>query len=142
MIISRFGLEEIVNPKNIRPKIVILVIYKISDGHWRGFCSPYDVSCNGATKKGVLESLKELVSLYEEGLEQYGYPRHLSIKPLSDPEDEKVLKKALQLIAETEKEKLTKDYYKYQEQECNKFTIKNQEHSLSGYYYHQQPAAG
>lgn len=129
-------------PKNIRPKIVILVIYKINDGHWRGFCSPYDVFCNGTTKKGVLESLKELVTLYEEGLEQYDYPRHLSIKPLSNPEDEKVLKKAIRHIAEAEKKELTKDYYRYQERECNKFSVKNREHSLSGFYYHQQHAVG
>ncbi len=129
-------------PKNIRPKIVILVIYKTIDGDWRGFCSPYDIACNGTTKKGVLESLKSMVSLYEEGLEKYDYPRHLSIKPLSDPEDEIVFRKALKIIAETEKRKLMKDYYEYQERECNKFTVRNREHSLSGYYYHQQLAVG
>lgn len=126
-------------PLNIRPKLVILVVYKTNEGHWRGFCSPYDVSCDRLTKKGVLESLKESVSLYEEGLKKYNYPRQLSIKQLSNPQDKAVFKMALKIIAEKEKESLLNNYYKYQEEELN--YIKNSDHNLSGYYYHQSAYA-
>lgn len=128
--------------KNITPKIIILVSYKTQQGNWRGFCSPYDVSCNAFTKNAALESLKKLVSLYEEGLKQYGYPRHLTIKALSNSEDEKVFKKALEIIADIEKEKLMKSYYKYQEQGIDdKFEISNTDLNLSGFYYHQSAHA-
>jgi hypothetical protein len=130
--------RKIMKPKSKRPNIVILVIYKTSEGDWRGFCSPYDVSCNGSTKKGTLESLKKLVSLYEEGLKKYEYPRHLSIKTLSDPEDERIFNKALEIIAEIETRKLTKSYYEYQEQEFDHaIKIRNSDHNFTGLYYHQ-----
>lgn len=126
--------------RNIKPKIIIFVIYETRDGTWRGFCSPYDVSCNASTKEAAIETLKKLVSLYEEGLKKYGYPAHLTIKPLSDPEDEKIFKKALKIIANMEKEKLVKSYYEYQEQ--NKFEISGRDPNLSGFYYHQAAHAG
>lgn len=126
-------------PSNIKPKLIILVVYKTNEGHWRGFCSPYDITCERLTKKATKEALEESVELYKEGLEKYNYPRHLSIKQLSNPQDEAVLKMALKIIAEMEKENLLNNYDKYQEEELN--YIKNRDHNLSGYYYHQSAYA-
>ncbi len=65
-------------------------IYKTKDGKWRGFYVPYDVAYEAKTKKEVEEVLPKMVELYEEGLQKYNNPSHLSAVPLSDPEDQEV----------------------------------------------------
>lgn len=62
-------------------------IYKTAEGLWRGFVAPYDVTYEAKTKKKVEEILPKLVALYEEGLEKYKYPKHLTSVALSDKED-------------------------------------------------------
>lgn len=76
---------------NIIP--VLGVVYKSKDGGWRGFCYPYDVTCNASNRKEVMEKLEALISAYEESLERHNNPKHLIDKKLSDIEDRKVLKK-------------------------------------------------
>lgn len=79
--------------QNFRPKFVVLVAYKSKDKSWRGFCFPYDVSCNAKTKNEAFKKLDTLVRLYEEGLEKYNYPQHLSVRRLTDNEDIEIFKK-------------------------------------------------
>lgn len=69
-----------------------MVVYK-SKGGWRGFCVPYDVSCNAKTKEEAKRRLVELVKFYEEGLNKYGNPQNLILKELSDEEDKDFFKK-------------------------------------------------
>lgn len=95
----------------IRPKIRVLVIYKSEKSkNWRGFCSPYDVSCEAKTLEEAKSKLAGLVNLYEEGLKKYGYPEHLSILPLSEKQDIKVFKMVINQMAN----QLTGDYLKFQ----------------------------
>lgn len=63
-----------------------MVVYKTLDG-WRGFCAPYDVSCNAATQEEAKSRLEMLVKFYEEGLNKYKNPRSLILKELSDDGD-------------------------------------------------------
>lgn len=76
---------------NIIP--VIGVVYKSKNGNWRGFCYPYDVTCNADTKEEAMEALNGLVETYEESLERHNNPRHLIEKRLTDREDQMVFKK-------------------------------------------------
>lgn len=65
---------------------VVMVVYKAPDG-WRGFCVPYDVSCNASTQEEAKSRLEMLVKFYEEGLNKYKNPRSLILKELSDDGD-------------------------------------------------------
>lgn len=71
---------------------IILVVYKSKNGLWRGFCNPYDVTCNSDTKEEAKQQLIKLVRLYEEGLQKYHNPRHLVFKELSSKEDDKLFR--------------------------------------------------
>jgi hypothetical protein len=71
-------------------KFILYVVYKNQENEWRGFCCPYDVSCVAETKEKTFIKLKKMVSLYQEGLKKYNYPKHLSIKELSNKEDKKI----------------------------------------------------
>lgn len=116
------------------PKLVVRVIYKSKGGYWRGFCSPYDVTCEAKTKDSANDRLQRLVSLYEEGLEKYNYPSHLAIKPLSNREDKKVFGMALKVVSNDIKRAIVHDYNKYQQERVvQKFTMINP--SGSGHYY-------
>ena len=77
--------------KEYHPSIITFVVYK-DNGGWRGFCNPYDVTCQAETKKETINRLEKLVKLYEDGLKKYGYPKYLSKRPLSDQEDKIVFK--------------------------------------------------
>jgi len=100
--------------KTIRPKFKVLVVYKSEKSkNWRGFCSPYDVSCEAKTLEEAKSKLAKLVKLYEEGLKKYGYPKHLSILPLSEKQDMIVFKIVISHMAN----ELTKDYLKFQFEE-------------------------
>ena len=116
------------------PKIIVFVVYPIKQDDWRAFSSPYDVSCNAPTRKEALKRLEKLVALYEEGLQKYGFPKHLTMKPLSDPQDEKVFK--LVMRREVEK-KLAKKLLTYQleEERRNRLKIRSHQKIFSGYYY-------
>lgn len=116
------------------PKIIVQVVYKSERGYWRGFCSPYDVTCEAQTKISAKRQLEKLVDLYDEGLKKYAYPRHLAVKPLSDSEDNKVFKMAVKIVSADMKQKLEKEYIKFQqERKREEFTISKP--SSSGYYY-------
>lgn len=115
--------------RGFRPKIIIFVAYKAKDGNWRSFCSPYDISCEAETRLEAMKRIEKSFKLYEEGLKKYGYPKHLSIRPLSDEQD--------QLVFEIVKRKvfadMEKNFLKFQEKKKEKFRIK-EPLSLSGYY--------
>lgn len=120
----------------VRPKIVVLAIYKSKDGSWRGFCSPYDVSCNAPTKEEVMKRLEKLVVLYEDGLKQYNYPGHLSVKKLSDPEGQAVFNIIMREISQQISKRMEKRFLEYQKEQerKNRFSIDNRL-KPSGYYY-------
>lgn len=106
---------------NCKPKILFYIVYKKKEGYWRGFCSPFDVVVEADTQKQALNLLEDAVALYWDGLKKYKFPKHLSIKPLSDPEDEKVFKKALVILSKKIAEKILKDYEDYQQSEKLKY---------------------
>ncbi|MFH1162099.1 MAG: hypothetical protein V1696_02395 [Candidatus Jorgensenbacteria bacterium] len=72
---------------------VVYVVYKSKGGLWRGFCTPYDVTCNAESMSEAKERLDKLVELYEEGLKKYHNPRRLVFKKLSDKEDKVLFEK-------------------------------------------------
>ena len=67
---------------------IVFVVYKTKKG-WRGFCHPYDVTCNAETLEDARKRLEKLVKLYEGGLKKYKNPRHLFFKKFSNQEDKK-----------------------------------------------------
>jgi hypothetical protein len=85
----------------------VLVAYKSKNGSWRGFVQPYDITIEADSKGKAIESLREMVESYEEGLKKYSYPPHLSIKHLSNEEDNEVFNQ-LALKSISEKGKLEK----------------------------------
>lgn len=123
--------------KGIRPKLIILVVYKTKESNWRGFCNPYDVTCEAKNKEVAMNRLEKLVKLYEEGLEKYGYPRHLSLRYLSDEDDKKVFKIVKEIIKrkiiEEMKRELKKDFL-VEQQKKEEFKTKTPI-LLSGYFY-------
>ena len=123
---------------NVRPKIVILAVYKTKEGDRRGFCAPYDVSTNAPTTEEALSNLEKLVELYEEGLEQYGYPEHLAAKDLTDSEDKEVFNQIRPLIANQIQKKMREEFLEYEleRQERNEFTLQG----VEGYYFEPVPA--
>lgn len=120
----------------IVPKLTILVVYKDKNGHWRGFCSPYDVSCEGKTKQSVMNKLQALVSLYENRLKKYKYAKHLAIKPLSEPKDKEIFSFVLRKVSVDIEEKVRERFFQYQEEQAKEFKTRNP--LTQGYYY--QPA--
>lgn len=123
--------KEIIKPvEGYRPKLIIFVVYKTKDGGWRGFCSPYDVTCEAKKKTEAMDRLERLVKLYEKGLGKYGYPKHLSIRPLSDREDKIVFEKVKKKIVSN----IERNFLRFQaEKRKETFQIKNPM-SPSGYY--------
>lgn len=85
---------------NCRPNIIVNVVYKTKEGFWRGFCSPFDVTCEANTQKKAITQLEESVKLYLDGLKKYNFPKHLSIKPLSSPKDKKIFDEVIVEIME------------------------------------------
>jgi len=118
------------------PKIIILVVYKTKESNWRGFCHPYDVTCEANNVKVAMKRLEKLVSLYEEGLKKYGYPKHLSIRPLSDEDDRKVFEIAIKIVKKKIIEAIKKDFLKYQQEKQQKEEFKTKNPiPLTGYFY-------
>lgn len=125
--------------KNFPPKIVILAVYKTDQGDWRGFCAPYDVTCNAPSKEKAMKSIEKMVALYEEGLKQYNYPKHLSVKKLSNRKDQKVFNVIIKDISQKISRKMKEEFLKYQlEQTKEQFNIRFGSGLFSG-YYSQQP---
>ena len=96
------------------PKLTIFIFYKTKDNTYRGFCSPYDVTYESESKEETEAELKKLVALYEEGLKKYNFPKHLSVKQLSNLEDKRVFNIALEQILDDFKHKMLKKYHEYQ----------------------------
>ncbi len=91
---------------------IIMIVYKTNDG-WRGFCHPYDVTCNAETQALAKERLDNLVALYEDGLKKYKNPKHLIIKKLSDEEDRNMFNKFWPKILEDIHKKRVSSYKEY-----------------------------
>ena len=101
--------------KPIKPKLVVMVAYKKKNkGGWRAFCAPYDISCNAKTFKEVQTLIESLVRLYEEGLREYGYPKHLTIKSLSYAQDRKIFKSVLEKVGADISKTLISKFNAYQ----------------------------
>ncbi|XOB42168.1 MAG: hypothetical protein ACKKMP_02275 [Candidatus Nealsonbacteria bacterium] len=115
--------------RGFRPKIIILVVYKAKDGNWRGFCSPYDITCEAETRLETMKRIKKSFKLYEEGLEKYGYPKHLSLRKLSDAQDRRVF----EIVKKKIFSDIQKNLLKFQAKEKGEFRIR-EPMSLSGYY--------
>ncbi len=121
--------------KHIPPKVIILVVYKSGTDGWRGFCAPYDVTCNASTKRKAMQTLEELVELYQDGLKKYHYPKHLSIKSLSNREDAKVFNIVREHIAEKITKKLKDRFFEFESEQEKKNTFKVNNLNLIGRYY-------
>ncbi len=94
-----------------------MVVYKSQDG-WRGFCVPYDITCNAKTQEGAKKKLEALVELYEEGLNRYGNPKHLILKELSDEEDKAFFNKIWPHISKNIESRM-KSYKDHVKEELN-----------------------
>ena len=116
--------------KGYHPKILAFVVYKNGNNDYRAFCDPYDVSCKAKTKQEALRKLEKLVKLYDEGLKKYGYPKHLSIRRLSDSKDELVFEKVKKRIISD----IERNFRRFQaEKQRETFRIKGVMNP-SGYY--------
>ena len=118
------------------PKIIIEAVYKSKDGTWRGFCSPFDISCTADTQNEAMKKIDELVEIYTEGLKKYAYPVNLTIKELSDEEDKIVFNEVLKFIIEDISLKMKKDFAKFQlEKESNSFKLTNKIKATGTYLF-------
>jgi predicted RNase H-like HicB family nuclease len=112
-----------------KPNLVILAIYKSREdkGLWKAFCAPYGITTQATSKKEAKKRIEASVELYEEGLEKYGYPKHLLYQEFSDKEDKKILNlvwKNIKIRGE-KKIKQQKDFIKFaqEEEEQNQIRI-------------------
>ena len=96
---------------------VIMVVYKSQDG-WRGFCVPYDVTCNARTQEEAKNKLGALVKFYEEGLNKYGNPKNLTFKELTDQGDKVFFDKIWPHISKYIESKM-KSYMDFVKEELN-----------------------
>lgn len=78
------------------------VAYLTASGSWRGFVQPYDITTEMASKDDVKTALQEMCELYEDMLEEYGRPEHLSFKPLSNAQDQMMFNKVSTAIISSE----------------------------------------
>ncbi len=79
--------KRVVIEKTQLPFSSVSISYKTKTGLWRGFVLPYDVTYESTSQQKVMEVLKEMVEVYEEGLELYGHPDHLKNVLISSQED-------------------------------------------------------
>lgn len=119
------------------PKIVVTVVYKTNQKDWRGFCFPYDVTCNAPTEKEAKKTIQEMVDLYEEGLKEYHFPKQLSIKPISNTTDKKVFAIIQKEIAKGIQEKVSEQFTEFQGEYEKRNEIKK--NALTANYYYLQP---
>lgn len=123
---------------------VVMVVYKTQDG-WRGFCVPYDVSCNAKTQEEAKSRLEMLVKFYEEGLSKYNNPKSLILKELSDDQDRLLFNKIWPHISKNIESKM-KSYKNYAEHEFNgsverKISVKGMGSPLPLVEYYRRPLA-
>lgn len=113
--------------KNINiPKLIIGVVYKSKDGTWRGFCSPFDISCTAKTAKQAMKITDSLVKAYIDGLCKYDFPLNTAVKELSDEEDKIVFKKVREYVIKDIARKMTENLKRFQtESKINTFEIKD-----------------
>ena len=95
---------------------------------------PGDLSCEADTREEVKSKLESLVRLYEEGLKKYKYPKHLTVRELSDEEDRKVFNSALKQIMDDFSQKMIRKYSLYQISN-KKEEIKLDQYSGTAAYY-------
>jgi len=88
------------------PILRVFIAYQAKNKNWRGFCYPFDVTCEGFTKDQVMKKLKKLVDLYCEGLKEYEYPQHLLIRKLTDEQDRVVFSRFVEHITKEIEERL------------------------------------
>lgn len=69
---------------------VIGIVYESKAGTWRGFCTPYNLTCSTASKKETMKKLEELVAIHNEVLTEWKVPRRLVYRELADAEDKRV----------------------------------------------------
>ena len=100
--------------ENFKPQFAVLVVYKSKEGYWSGFCAPYDVTCQAGSKEKAMKNLESLVELYEKELAEFGYPKHLSLRPLSLAEDKKVLREIWPKVYEEITKEFPRDFMKAQ----------------------------
>lgn len=117
------------------PKLIVQSVYKTPEGIWRGFCSPYDVTCEAKSKQVAIKRLESLVKLYEEGLVKYSYPQHLSLRALSDKRDQVVLDNILKKIVAPKIGKAVRERYLEYQKESDRKQFSIDSPSSCGYYY-------
>ena len=118
------------------PKIIIEAVYKSKDGTWRGFCSPFDISCTADSQEKAMKKIDELVEVYMDGLKKYGYPMNLTIKELSDEEDKIVFEQVLEYVTNDITLKMKEDLKKFQlERDANPFKLRNKIKAIGTYSF-------
>ena len=88
------------------PKFILSVVYQTKNKNWRGFCFPFDITCEAFDKETAMKKMDAMVDIYIEGLKKYNFPEHLSIKKLTNKDDRAVFKKIQPIIAKKVEEDL------------------------------------
>ena len=118
--------------KQSQPKSPILVVYQAKNKNWRGFCFPFDITCEAFSKDEAIKKLEKMVKIYIDGLKKYNYPRHLSIRRLSEKQDRIVFSRVIDKIAK----KLKEDLLNYQcEKQKKEWEIILNNPTTFKYYY-------
>ena len=83
-----------------------------------------------------MTKLERLVKLYEEGLKKYDYPKHLSLRSLSERDDKKIFNIVIEKIGNEIKQKVTKSFLEFQTEKGKERENFSMIKPLStGYYY-------
>lgn len=69
----------------------ILGVYESQDGAWKAFAYPYGETTEADSKDEALTQIRDLTKAYEEIIDEYSSPSHLTNVGLCDEEDKKVL---------------------------------------------------
>ena len=80
-------------PTNSASFMPLLIVYRMSEGLWKGFVSPYGETTEGSSKTETLKKIRALASAYKEISEEYGNPRHLVYPGIGDIHDREVISK-------------------------------------------------
>lgn len=67
-----------------------LVVYKNTEGMWRGFAYPYGETTEAPTKVKAIKTIKVLADAYYRTIKAYDFPTHLTNGHLEDVADRQV----------------------------------------------------
>lgn len=94
--------KQVQDEEKARMAAVVGIVYESKSGYWRGFCTPYNLTCNAASKGEAMKKLERLVSIHDEVLTEWKVPRRLVYQELTDAEDKMAFEEAWPAIPKEE----------------------------------------